>query len=80
MRWMEKEEESFPSARFPGNKQSAECEKEVDQLLKKYLTLGADMSFKIHFLQSHLDYLPWNCGILNEEQGECFHKGIPVME
>ena len=29
---------------------SAECEIEIDELLKKYLQLGSRMSFKMHFL------------------------------
>ena len=38
------------------------------------------MSIKMHFLSSHLDYFPDNCGDLSEEQGERFHQDIRVME
>ena len=38
------------------------------------------MSVKMHFIQSHLDYFPQNCGDLSEEQGERFHQDICVME
>ena len=38
------------------------------------------MSVKMHFLPSHLDYFPQNCGDLSEEQGERFHQDIRVME
>ena len=34
----------------------------------------AQMSVKLHFLLSHLDYFPKNCGDLSEEQDEHFHK------
>ena len=39
-----------------------ECEKEAAEFLKNFFELGARMSVKIHFLQSHSDYLPQNCG------------------
>ena len=38
------------------------------------------MSDKLHFLWSHLNYLPKNCWDLSEEQGERFHKDIRIME
>jgi hypothetical protein len=38
------------------------------------------MSVKMHFLSSHLDYFPDNCGDTSEEQGERFHQDIRVME
>ena len=34
----------------------------------------------MHFLQSHLDYFPENCGNYSEEQGERFHQDIKMME
>ena len=34
----------------------------------------------MHFLRSHLDYFPQNCGDLTEEQGQRFHQVIRVME
>ena len=38
------------------------------------------MSTKMHFLNSHLDYFPKNCGDYSEEQGERFHRDIRMME
>ena len=38
------------------------------------------MSFKVHFLQNHLEYFPENLGALNEGQGERFHQDIKIME
>ncbi|KDR15402.1 hypothetical protein L798_08266, partial [Zootermopsis nevadensis] len=38
------------------------------------------MSFKMHFLHSHLDLFPSNCGDLSDEHGEHFHQDISAME
>ena len=42
--------------------------------------MGYNMSFKIHFLHSHLDFCPTNCGALSDEHGERFHQCISSME
>ena len=65
---------------FLGKNRCEEYEKEVDELLKNFQKLGARMSVKMHFLRSHLDYFPQNCGDLSEVQGERFHQDIRVME
>jgi hypothetical protein len=33
-----------------------------------------------HFLSSHLDFFPENCGSVSDEQGEGFHQDIATME
>ena len=38
------------------------------------------MSLKIHFLESHLDFLPENLGEVSDEHGERFHQDITAME
>ena len=38
------------------------------------------MSFKIHFLSSHLDRFPENLGAVSDEQGERFQQDIKVIE
>ena len=38
------------------------------------------MSLKIHFLHSHLDFFPQNCGAVSDEHGERFHQDIAAME
>ncbi|KDR20730.1 hypothetical protein L798_04691, partial [Zootermopsis nevadensis] len=38
------------------------------------------ISFKIHFLHSHLDFVQSNCGALSDEHGERFHQDISAME
>ncbi|GBM07256.1 hypothetical protein AVEN_25506-2-1, partial [Araneus ventricosus] len=41
---------------------------------------GCNMSLKIHFLYSHLNFFTDNCGQLNDEDGEGFHQDIANME
>src|SRR5277367_97272 len=65
---------------FLGNHRSPDYAHVVEQLLHSFKALGARMSIKMHFLSSHLDYFPDNCGDLSEEQGERFHQDIRVME
>jgi len=38
------------------------------------------MSVKIHFLSSHLDFLPENCGSVSEDHGEHLHQDIAAKE
>jgi hypothetical protein len=52
----------------------------VENLLSAYQTLGCNMSLKIHFLHSHLDFFPQNCGEVSDEHGERFHQDISTME
>lgn len=52
----------------------------VDNLLQCYERLGCNMSLKIHFLHSHLDFFPENCGAVSDEHGERFHQEISKME
>jgi hypothetical protein len=49
-------------------------------MLDKFKELGCNMSLKVHFLDSHLDYFPANIGAISEEQGERFHQDIKEME
>ncbi|UYV81646.1 hypothetical protein LAZ67_20001789 [Cordylochernes scorpioides] len=52
----------------------------VNDLLLSYKALGCNMSFKIHFLHSHLDFFPDNLGAVSDEHGERFHQDISSME
>lgn len=65
---------------FLGNRRSPEYVDIVRSLLESFRNLGARMSIKIHFLCSHLNYFPDNCGDYSEEQGERFHQDIKMME
>ena len=45
---------------FLGNHKTENCRQLIDTLLRNYKTMGCRMSLKIHFLHSHLDFLPEN--------------------
>jgi hypothetical protein len=49
-------------------------------MLLSYEELGCNMSLKIHFLHSHLDFPAENCGALSDEHGERFQCDIAAME
>lgn len=49
-------------------------------MLALYQKLGCNISLKIHFLHSHLDFFPENCGAVSDEHGERFHQDISKME
>jgi hypothetical protein len=65
---------------FLGNHRYPDYEHVIKELLQSFKAVNARMSIKMHFLSSHLDYFPDNCGDLSEEQGERFHQDIRVME
>ncbi len=65
---------------FLGNYRSERYEQVVEDLLRSFQILGARMTVKLHFLNSHLEYFPDNCGDFSEEQGERFHQDIRVIE
>ena len=65
---------------FLGNRRALNYEELVNNLLQRYQKLGCNMSLKIHFLQSHLDFFPENCGVVSDEHGERFHQDISSME
>ena len=52
----------------------------VETMLRHYCALGCNMSLKLHFLHSHLDYILENLGDVSEEQGERLHQYIKDME
>ncbi|UYV84165.1 hypothetical protein LAZ67_X001390 [Cordylochernes scorpioides] len=52
----------------------------VNDLLLSYKALGCNMSLKIHFLHSHLDFFPDNLGAVSDEHGERFHQAISSLE
>jgi hypothetical protein len=35
---------------------------------------------KIHFLSSHLNFFPENCGSVSDKHGERFHQDIAAMK
>jgi len=65
---------------FLGNHKAANYQDFVQDLLTSYKAMGCNMSLKIHFLESHLDFFPENLGEVSEEYGERFHQDILAME
>jgi len=63
-----------------GNRRAQNYEELVNNLLQSYLKLGCNMSLKIHFLHSHLDFFPENCGAVSDEHGKHFHQNFSSMK
>jgi hypothetical protein len=51
----------------------------MEDLATSYDKLRCNMSLKMHFLHSHLDSFPANCGAVSDEHGERFHQDISAM-
>jgi len=64
---------------FPRNLKAANFRELVQDLKVSYEQLGYNMSLKMHFLFSHLDFFPLNCGAVSNERGERFHQEMSVM-
>ena len=65
---------------FLGKHRSPDYKKQIKEPLENFQSLGARMSVKMHFLCSHSDYFPNNCGDYNEEQGKRSHQDLRQME
>ena len=65
---------------FLGNTTADNYKELVEDLLNSYEKLGCNMSLKIHFLHSHLEFFPRNCGAISDEHGERFHQTIAEMD
>ena len=52
----------------------------MQDLLTSYKAMGYNVSLKIHFLQSQLNFFPKNLGKVSDEQGERFHQDIMAKE
>jgi len=63
-----------------GNRRVQIYEDLANNLSQSYQKLGCNMALKIHFLHSHLDFFPENCGAVSDENGERFHQDISSME
>jgi len=58
---------------FLGNFKAANFRELVGDLMDSYEKLGCNMSLKMHFLFSHLNFFPLNCGAVSDERGKRFH-------
>jgi len=65
---------------FLGNHKAAKYQDIVQDLLTSYKAMGCNMSLKIQFLESHLDFFPENLGKVSDEHDERFHQDIMAME
>jgi len=63
-----------------GNRRAQNYEELVNNLLQSYQKLSCNMSLKIPFLHSHLDFFPEDCGAVSDEHGEHFHQDVSSME
>jgi hypothetical protein len=52
----------------------------VRNMLDKFERLGCNMSLKLHFLASHIEYFPLILGAVSEEHGERFHQVLKDVE
>ena len=65
---------------FLGNHKAPNYREIVGELLRSYQDMGCNMSLKIHFLDSHLDFFPDSLGAVSDEHGEGFHQEISALE
>lgn len=65
---------------FLGNTKSPNYQRIVQTLLKNLRNLNANLSYKLHFLNAHLDHFPDNLGAFSEEHGERFHQDMKIIE
>jgi len=56
------------------------CNKIVKRMLNAIQAQGCNMSLKVHFSHSHVNYFPENLGAYSEEQGVKFHQDLLTME
>jgi len=69
----------FVAKVFFGNTRAQKCKEFVNNLFQNNQKLGCNMSLKIHFLHSHLDFFPKNCGAVSDEHRERFHQDSSSM-
>jgi len=68
------------SHNFLGNNKSQNYKELVSAMIRNYQALGCNMSVKMHFLDSHIDFFPDKLGDFSEEHGERFHQDMKDME
>jgi len=65
---------------FVGNHKAANYQDVVQDLLILYKAMGWNMSLKIHFLESHLDFFPENLSEVSDEHDDRFHQDNMTTE
>jgi hypothetical protein len=61
------------------NKAENYCDMVAD-LVQSYKAMGFNVSLKVSFLDSHLDFLPENLGAVSDWHGERFYRDISSTE
>ncbi|UYV74137.1 hypothetical protein LAZ67_11002222 [Cordylochernes scorpioides] len=78
------EERGARSRRYPPTQPTTFLQRKVQsrtiEIQEWPNALGCNMSLKIHFLHSHLDFFPDNLGSVSDEHGERFHQDKSSME
>jgi hypothetical protein len=65
---------------FLGNNKARNYQETVERFIQSYDVVGLNMSLKIYFLHSHLDFVPQNLGAVRDEHRGNFHQDIARME
>ncbi|GFT14227.1 uncharacterized protein TNCV_4591041 [Trichonephila clavipes] len=65
---------------FLGNLKAENYRDIVHDLIASYKNVGCNMSLKIHFLHSHLDFFPETLGAESDQHGERLHQEISAKE
>lgn len=65
---------------FLGNRRADNYQELISDMLSKFKALGVLMSPKLHFLHSHVNRFPPNCGQFSDEHGEQFHQTLSKYE
>ena len=65
---------------FLGSRKSENYKELVKKLISDYEAIGENLSLKMHFLHSHIDFFPDNLSDVSDERGERFHQDISLME
>ena len=55
---------------FMVSHKAEKCRDVVVALVHSYKAMGCNMSLKVHFLDSHLDFFPENIGAVSNEHGQ----------
>ena len=65
---------------FLGKDRKANSEEIVWNMLKSFEKQNVNMSLKIHFLKSHLEFFPSQFSSISDEHGERFHQTMQIIE
>jgi len=66
------------STNFLRNVRAENYKEQVADMVMQYQKRVCNMSLKIHFLHSHLDFFPDSCGLVSDEHGEHFNQDITI--